>query len=72
MAADPALSGIERVDIWGRNCDFWRAEVETGLLFYRQLKKLDPDFLLGLAGGSSDAFVDPLDTAADYFELQTC
>lgn len=72
LAADPALSGIERLDIWGRHCEFWRAEVETGLLFYRRLQEADPEYLLGLAGGSSDAFLDPLDTAADYFEWKTC
>jgi hypothetical protein len=72
LAADPALSGIERLDIWGRHCDFWRAEVERGLLFYRRLREIDPEFLLGLAGGSSDAFLDPLDTAADYVEWKTC
>lgn len=72
LAADPALSGIERLDIWGRHCDFWRAEVESGLLFYRRLQEADPEYLLGLAGGSSDSFLDPLDTAADYFEWKTC
>lgn len=72
LAADPALAGIERVDIWERHCDFWRAEVETGLLFYRRLQKADPEYLLGLAESSSDAFLDPLDTAADYFEWKTC
>ena len=74
LAADPALSGIERLDIWGRHCEFWRAEVETGLLFYRRLQEADPDYLLGLAESSSDSdgFLDPLDTAADYFEWKTC
>jgi len=72
LAADPALSGIERVDIWGRHCDFWRAEVEVGLLFYRRLKSIDPEYLLGLGTSASDAFLDPPDGAAGVFEWKTC
>lgn len=72
LAADPALSGIERVDIWGRHCDFWRAEVEVGLLFYRRLQQIDPEYLLGLGASSTDAFLDPPDAAAGFFEWKTC
>jgi len=72
LAADPALTGRERLDVQGRHCDFWRSEVEAGVLFHRRLKEIDPEYLLGLAGNAGDAFVDPPDTAADYFEWRTC
>lgn len=72
LAADPALSGIERVDIWGRHCDFWRAEVEAGLLFYRRLQRTDSEYLLGMGASSTDAFLDPPDAAAGFFEWKTC
>lgn len=41
-------------------CEFWRAEVEVGLLLYHRLEQADPQAFLGLAAGRDDApFFDP-------------
>lgn len=67
--ADPGpYRPVPRAD----RCEFWRAEVEVGLLLYSRLEKADPSTFLGLAEGGADApFFDPYAVpAADG--LKTC
>lgn len=40
-------------------CEFWRAEVEVGLLFYQRLLQADPGHLLGFADGREEPVLDP-------------
>lgn len=53
-------------------CEFWRAEVEVGLLLYSRLEQADPSSFLGLAEGGADApFFDPYAVPAGD-GLKTC
>lgn len=40
-------------------CEFWRAEVEVGLLFYHRLAQADPTHLYGFAHGREEPVLDP-------------
>ena len=52
-------------------CEFWRAEVEVGLLLYARLERADAATFLGLAEGGADApFYDPWSLSP--FGLKTC
>lgn len=53
-------------------CEFWRAEVEVGLLLYHRLEQADPNTFLGLATGREDApFFDPY-AVATREDLEIC
>lgn len=53
-------------------CEFWRAEVEVGLLLYSRLERADPGSFLGLAVGGADApFFDPY-AGRGGNDLETC
>jgi hypothetical protein len=53
-------------------CEFWRAEVEVGLLLYSRLEQADPATFLGLAEGRADTpFFDPYAIPAGD-GLKTC
>lgn len=53
-------------------CEFWRAEVEVGLLLYSRLEQADPSTFLGLVEGRADApFFDPYAVPAGD-SLKTC
>lgn len=71
-SADPALSPVEKLDAGAGSCDFWRAEVEAGLLFYHRLREADPDYLLGLVEPEGTGAFDPFDAADAFFEWKTC
>lgn len=73
VCADPALGAGERVGLKGRHCDFWRAETEAAILFFRRLHAEDPSFLLGLASPARADVFDTLETGAGgRAELMTC
>jgi hypothetical protein len=77
VCADPALGAGERVGLKGRHCDFWRAETEAAILFFRRLHAEDPSFLLGLASPARADVFDTLDStletgAGGRAELMTC
>lgn len=40
-------------------CEFWRAEVEVGLLFFHRLQQADPTHLYGFAQGREEPVLDP-------------
>jgi uncharacterized protein len=69
---DPSLAPWERLEGAAGNCDFWRAEVEAGALFFERLRREDPSFFLGLAEAAVDGVFDPLDSAEGLFEWKTC
>lgn len=72
VSADPTLSPVETLGTRPDHCDFWRVEVEAGLLFYHRLREADPDFLLGLAEPEGSGSFDPFDAADGFFEWKTC
>lgn len=53
-AADPHRP-MPRAD----RCEFWRTEVEVGLLFFHRLQATDPSHLLGFAEGREEPVLDP-------------
>lgn len=52
-------------------CEFWRAEVEVGLLFYHRLQQADPSHLYGFAQGREEPVLDPYVRLSSH-ELKTC
>ena len=72
VCADPALAPVEKLGQEPEHCDYWRAEVEAGLLFYHRLREVDPDFLLGLVEPDGSGTFDPFDAADGFFEWKTC
>lgn len=65
-AADPQRPA-PRVD----RCEFWRAEVEVGLLFFHRLQEADPTQLLGFVDGRQEPVLDPA-AHLGLEELKTC
>jgi len=65
-AADP-----RRPEPRADRCEFWLAEVETGLLFYRRLQQADPSRLMGFAEGREEPVLDPY-AHLGLQELKTC
>jgi hypothetical protein len=65
-AADPQRPA-PRVD----RCEFWRAEVEVGLLFFHRLQQADPTQLLGFVDGRQEPVLDPA-AHLGLEELKTC
>lgn len=65
-AADP-----RRPEPRADRCEFWLAEVEAGLLFYRRLQQADPSRLLGFAEGREEPVLDPY-AHLGLQELKTC
>lgn len=72
VCADPALAPVEKLGRQPEHCDYWRAEVEAGLLFYHRLREADPDYLLGLVEPDGTGTFDPFDAADGFFEWKTC
>lgn len=72
VSADPALSPAETLGARPEHCDFWRAEIEAGLLFYHRVLEADPDYLLGLAEPEVGGTFDPFDASERFFEWKTC
>ncbi len=64
--ADPQRP-VPRVD----RCEFWRAEVEVGLLFFHRLQEADPTHLLGFADGRREPVLDPV-AHLGLEDLKTC
>ena len=65
-AADP-----RRPEPRADRCEFWRAEVEVGLLFFHRLQQADPAGLLGFAEGREERVFDPY-AHLGFQELKTC
>ncbi|HMB51756.1 MAG TPA: hypothetical protein VKU40_00480, partial [Thermoanaerobaculia bacterium] len=65
-AADP-----HRPEPRADRCEFWRAEVEVGLLFFHRLQQADPAHLLGFAEGREERVLDPY-VHLGLQELKTC
>lgn len=67
-AVSETLETGERSD---DNCDFWRAELEAGLLFYQRVSAADPAYCLGLADNAGNAF-DTFRVPGPVVEWKTC
>jgi len=65
-AADP-----QRPSPRADRCEFWRAEVDVGLLFFHRLQEADPGHLLGFAEGRPEPALDPF-VHLGFEELKTC